>query len=80
MADLQQLDPRVIEVQEARRRALRIALRESYACREHTLGWSLVVFLIIWLTLSPFGGVAPAALFACLGSLFWAAVHRARRL
>ncbi len=80
MANLQHVDPRVFEVREARRRALRNLLRESYANREHTFGWALVVFVIMWLTLSPIGGVGPAALFAGLGSLFWAGVHRVRRV
>ncbi len=80
MADTQHLDPRVIEVREAQRRAFRKAISESYANREHTIGWALMVFLIVWLALSPIGGVLNAALFSCLASLFWAAVHRARRV
>ncbi len=80
MVNLQHLDPRVMEAREIRRREFYRALSESYANREHTIAWALVVFVIIWATLTPFRGVTEATLFASAASLLWAAVHKTRRV
>jgi hypothetical protein len=68
------------EIAEADWKSFLDVLRKSYAKRSDTFVWSVVVFILAAIALTPSLGFKFGPAFAMLVSLCWAVVHRARRL
>jgi len=76
----ERLDPRYIENLQAHRSMLLSRLKASYAERNDTPFWALIVWMVSTLALSPFARIAFASAFALFIAFAWAAFHRVRRL
>lgn len=77
---LEQMDPRFIELREARKKMLIWALKGSYARKSDTLYWALLVCITIFVILSPIRGIQSAFLYALGSAALWTMVHRVRRI
>jgi len=75
----ERLDPRYLELQEARRRMALSSLRSSYASGGDTHLWAFLIWAASVFALAPFQRFAVASAFAVLITLAWTAVHNARR-
>jgi hypothetical protein len=76
----ERLDPRYIEEQQAHRSMLLGRLKASYAERNDTPFWALMVWMLSTLALSPFARIALASGFALFIAIAWAIFHRVRRV
>ena len=76
----ERLDPRYLEIQEARRRMVLCAIKSSCADRSHTYFWVLMIWGASALALSPFQRFTFASVFAAFIALAWATVHNVRRI
>jgi hypothetical protein len=74
------IDPLILELREARRKMMVRAVALSYANREHTIFWALMISSGIFMALVPFRGIQSASLYSIGGTALWAMVHRVRRL
>lgn len=75
----ERLDPRYLENQEAHRRMVLSAVQSSYADRDHTYFWAIIIWGASTLALSPFQRFTIASMFAAFIALAWATVHNVRR-
>lgn len=75
----EQLDPRYLEVHEARRKMALISLQSSYASRSDTHLWAFMIWAASAFALAPFQTLTVASVFALLIALAWTTVHNARR-
>jgi hypothetical protein len=80
MQRLDERDPRCLELEAARRRMLISRLKASYADRNETYIWAILVFLISGFILIPLLGIPWGSAFSALTTLAWTVVHRIRRV
>ncbi len=74
------MDPRYLEYNAARKSKLVGKLRQSYADKNETPLWALLIWAISFVALSPFMAITVAASGAMFVSFAWSMVHRVRRV
>ena len=79
LSRVRNIDPLVLEMREARRKMMMRTLALSYANRNHTIFWALMISTAIFMVLCPFRGIQSASLYSIGCTMLWAMVHRVRR-
>ena len=74
------MDPRYLEYSAARKSKLVGTLRQSYADKNETPLWAVLIWTIGFIALSPFMTITVAACAAMFVSFAWSMVHRVRRV